>query len=46
MEKSSGFVVVADSALPEVIIKVLHAKELRAASQQMSSSEACRIVGI
>ena len=46
MEKSSGFVVVAESALPEVIIKVLHAKELRAASQQMSSSEACRIVGI
>jgi chorismate mutase len=38
--------VVNENALPEVIVKVLRAKELRAASQQMSSSEACRIVGI
>ncbi|MBQ1538418.1 MAG: ACT domain-containing protein [Ruminococcus sp.] len=46
LNKSTGMVVVSESALPEVIIKVLHAKELKAASQQMSSSEACRIVGI
>ena len=46
MNKTTGMVVVSESALPEVIIKVLHAKELKAASQQMSSSEACRIVGI
>jgi chorismate mutase len=46
LDKSSGLVLVSESALPEVIIKVLHAKELLAASQQMSSSEACRIVGI
>lgn len=46
MKKTSGLVVVAESALPEVIIKVLRAKELKAATQQMSSSEACRIVGI
>lgn len=46
VEKSKGLVVVDESVLPEVIVKVLRAKELRAASQQMSSSEACRIVGI
>ncbi|MCD7740626.1 MAG: ACT domain-containing protein [Ruminococcus sp.] len=46
MDKSSSMVVVSESVLPEVIVKVLRAKELRAASQQMSSSEACRIVGI
>lgn len=46
MDKGSGMVLVREAALPEVIIKVLHAKELLAASQQMSSSEACRIVGI
>lgn len=46
MDKGSGMVLVRESALPEVIIKVLHAKELLAASQQMSSSEACRIIGI
>ncbi len=46
MERSSGLVIVDEAVLPEVIVKVLRAKELRAASQQMSSSEACRIVGI
>lgn len=46
MERSTGLVVVDEAVLPEVIVKVLRAKELRAASQQMSSSEACRIVGI
>lgn len=46
MNKTTGMVVVSESALPEVIVKVLHAKELKAASRQMSSSEACRIVGI
>lgn len=46
MKVSNGMVAVKESALPEVIIKVLRAKELKAASQQMSSSEACRIVGI
>lgn len=46
MSQQTGFVVVSESALPEVIIKVLRAKELKAASQQLSSSEACRIVGI
>jgi chorismate mutase len=46
LDKGFGLVVVSESVLPEVIVKVLRAKELRAASQQMSSSEACRIVGI
>lgn len=46
LERSSGLVIVDEAVLPEVIVKVLRAKELRAASQQMSSSEACRIVGI
>lgn len=46
MDKSSDMVLVRESALPDIIIKVLHAKELIAASQQLSSSEACRIVGI
>ena len=39
-------VVVKEDVLPEVIVKVLRAKELRAASADLSSSEACRIVGI
>lgn len=46
LNDGSRLVVVAESALPEVIVKVLRAKELRAASQDMSSSEACRIAGI
>ncbi|MCR5120817.1 MAG: ACT domain-containing protein [Ruminococcus sp.] len=48
MEGSSRprLVVVKEDVLPEVIVKVLRAKELRAASSELSSSEACRIVGI
>ena len=48
MEEQSRprLVVVKEDVLPEVIVKVLRAKELRAASSELSSSEACRIVGI
>lgn len=44
--KSSELVVVSQDVLPEVFIKVLRVKELKAATQELSSSEACRIVGI
>ncbi len=48
MEEASRprLVVVKEDVLPEVIVKVLRAKELRAASEELSSSEACRIVGL
>ena len=46
MENTSRLVVVKEDVLPEVIVKVLRAKELKAASAELSSSEACRIVGI
>ena len=46
MESTSRLVVVKEDVLPEVIVKVLRAKELKAASAELSSSEACRIVGI
>ncbi|MCD8094878.1 MAG: ACT domain-containing protein [Ruminococcus sp.] len=46
MDNTQSMVLVSESVLPEVIVKVLRAKELKAASAQMSSSEACRIVGI
>ena len=46
MEKMSRLVAVREDVLPEVIVKVLRAKELKAASEDLSSSEACRIVGI
>lgn len=44
-EKNS-LVIVSEAVLPEVIVKVLRAKELKAASESLSSSEACRIVGL
>ncbi|MFT3951290.1 MAG: ACT domain-containing protein [Oscillospiraceae bacterium] len=40
------FVVVDSGVLPEIILKVLNAKRLRAAGDAKSSAEACRAVGI
>lgn len=39
-------VVVSSEVLPEVILKVLQAKRLRAIGEAKSSTEACRMVGI
>lgn len=46
MNKLSGMVVVNESVLPEVIVKVLRAKEIKAASGQLSVSQACRIADV
>lgn len=42
----SRLVVVSSEVLPEVILKVLQAKKLRATGEAKSSTEACRMVGI
>ncbi len=44
--ESTKLVVVNSEVLPEIIIKVLEAKKLRARGEAKSSTDACRAVGI
>lgn len=44
--QSSEFVVVNSEVLPEIILKVLQAKRMRARGEVKNSSEACRVIGI
>ncbi|NLZ46987.1 MAG: ACT domain-containing protein [Clostridiales bacterium] len=46
LDIDNKLVVVNSKVLPEVIMKVLHAKRLRARGEAKSSTEACRAVGI
>ncbi len=46
MPLGSDYVVVRAEALPDVFIKVLEAKRLRAMGEAKNSAEACRAVGI
>ncbi len=45
-EKDSKLVIVSSGVLPEVILKVLEAKRMRARGEVQTSAEACRAVGV
>ena len=47
MKESSGELIIVDSdVLPDIILKVLKAKQMRATGEVSTSAEACRAVGI
>lgn len=45
-EKDRRFVIVNSDVLPEIILKVLEAKRMKAGGEVSTSAEACRVVGI
>lgn len=45
-ENGSGLVVVSADVLPDIVLKVLAAKRMRARGEVSTSTEACRAVGI
>ncbi|MBQ9375764.1 MAG: ACT domain-containing protein [Ruminococcus sp.] len=45
-EKDGGLVIVSSDVLPDIISKVLSAKQLKARGEVSTSAEACRTVGI
>lgn len=45
-KKSSGLVIVNSDVLPDIVLKVLDAKRMRARGEVSTSTEACKAVGI
>ena len=45
-ENESGLVIVSADVLPDIVLKVLAAKRMRARGEVSTSTEACRAVGI
>jgi chorismate mutase len=45
-EKDEKLVIVSSEVLPDIVLKVLDAKRMRARGEALTSSEACRMVGI
>lgn len=45
-EKTSGLVIVNSEVLPDIVLKVLAAKRMRARGEVSTSTEACKAVGI
>ena len=45
-DKVEKLVIVSSEVLPDIVLKVLDAKRMRARGEALTSSEACRMVGI